>query len=77
MARLSLLTHLSEVDTVALQVRMGGMTLSEPPPSHLQKIQAESQYVPRSSVWVLQTTGSHFLPTAQKRHLLPLWLGDF
>lgn len=76
-ARLSLLTHLSEVDTVALQVRMRGMRLSELPSSHLQKVQAESQYAPRSSMWVLPTSGSHFLPKTQKRHLLSLWLGDF
>lgn len=47
MARLSLLTHLSEVGTVATQVGMRDMKFSVLPPSHLQKIQAESQCVPR------------------------------
>lgn len=58
--RLSLLTHLSEVGTVATQVRMRGMKLSELSPSHLQKIQAESQHAPSvwSPVWGLQTLTS-------------------
>lgn len=73
--RLSLLTHLSEVGTVATQVRMRGMKLSELSPSHLQKIQAESQHAPSvwSPVWGLQTLTSFLssLPPSLPLSLLP------